>query len=203
MTSSVTINPPAHAPAEPAQQLHACNNLLVGTVNILGLEMNADDVIRRVEAGERITVTTDHRPVAEIIPLRSRTWTWSPRDEAVSILRKTMSDPEVADVLAELQAEPIPTTVGIWEVTHHISKVIHRAAAGEAMLVIDHNRPIAVIVPLPSTGDPAVDQLIREGKLTPARNPGGIAALLALEPVAASNGEDAAAVVSEFRTDHA
>jgi prevent-host-death family protein len=103
MTSSVTINPPARAPAETVQQPHLCNNLLVGTIGIRELETNADDIIRRVEAGERITVTVDERPVAEIIPARPRTWI--PRDEAVALLRETTFDPEMADVLAELRAE--------------------------------------------------------------------------------------------------
>ncbi|ACU54918.1 conserved hypothetical protein [Acidimicrobium ferrooxidans DSM 10331] len=30
------------------------------------------EVIRRVESGERLTVTVDRRPVAEIVPLRRR-----------------------------------------------------------------------------------------------------------------------------------
>ena len=60
------------------------------------------------------------------------------------------------------------TTMGIREGTRHTSKVIHRAAAGETVLITEHDRPIAMLVPLPSTGDPRVDELIRDGKLTPA-----------------------------------
>ncbi|WP_322748200.1 MULTISPECIES: hypothetical protein [unclassified Frankia] len=92
-------------------------------------------------------------------------------------------------------------TMGIREVTRQTSKVIHRAAAGETVLITEHDRPIAMLVPLPSTGDPAVDELIRAGKLTPASNPGGIAALLAIRPAAASHGGDTAEVVSELRAD--
>src|SRR5947207_1723059 len=73
-------------------------------------------------------------------------------------------------------------TVGIREVTRHTSKVIHEAAAGETVVITEHDQPIAMLVPLPSTGDPVVDQLIREGKLSPASNPGGMAALLAIRP---------------------
>src|SRR5215468_3468559 len=93
-------------------------------------------------------------------------------------------------------------SVGIREVTRHTSKVIHRAAAGETVLITEHDRPIAMLVPLPSTGDPEVDQLIREGKLTPASNPGGLTALLAIKPAPASNDNDTAEVVSELRADH-
>ena len=91
--------------------------------------------------------------------------------------------------------------MGIREITHHTSKVIHRAAAGETVIITEHDKPIAMLVPLPRTGDPAVDQLIREGKLTPASNPGGTAALLAIKPVAASQDVDTAEIVSELRED--
>lgn len=89
--------------------------------------------------------------------------------------------------------------MGIREVTRHTSQVIHRAAAGETVLITEHDRPIAMLVPLPSTGDPVVDELIRTGQLTPASNPGGIEALLAIKPVPASNELSAADAVSELR----
>lgn len=93
------------------------------------------------------------------------------------------------------------TMVGIREITRNTSKVIHRAAAGESIVITEHDRPIAMLIPLPSTGDPRVDELIHEGKLTPASNPGGIAALLAIEPVSTGSPVDTAQVVSELRDD--
>jgi prevent-host-death family protein len=36
------------------------------------LRNNGGDVLRRVEAGERLTVTRDGRPVAELVPLERR-----------------------------------------------------------------------------------------------------------------------------------
>jgi antitoxin (DNA-binding transcriptional repressor) of toxin-antitoxin stability system len=92
-------------------------------------------------------------------------------------------------------------TMGIREVTRHTSKVIHEAAAGETVIITEHDQPIAMLVPLPRTGDPVVDQLIREGKLSPASNPGGLAALLAIRPVAAGDDSDTAEVVSDLRAD--
>jgi len=89
--------------------------------------------------------------------------------------------------------------MGIREVTRNTSKVIHRAAAGETVVITEHDRPIAMLVPLPATGDPEVDRLIREGVLTPAGNPGGVAALLAIRPVPASDDTDSADVVSDQR----
>lgn len=91
--------------------------------------------------------------------------------------------------------------MGLREVTRQTSKVVHRAAAGETVVITEHDKPIAMLVPLPDTGDPAVDQLIREGKLTPASNPGGVAALLAVQPAPTSHTVDSAEVISELRED--
>ena len=63
---------------------------------------------------------------------------------------------------------------------------------GETVVITEHDRPIAMLVPLPDTGDPTVDRLIRDGKLTPASNPGGVAALLAITPAPATDGSDTA-----------
>lgn len=38
------------------------------------LRNNIGEVLRRAEAGERITVTVAGRPVAELGPVRDRTW---------------------------------------------------------------------------------------------------------------------------------
>jgi prevent-host-death family protein len=82
-----------------------CNNGFMGAVGLRELRTNASEVIRRVEAGERVTVTVDRRPVAEIVPLRRRAWL--PRHEALALLRYTRSDPEMTDLLAELRAERV------------------------------------------------------------------------------------------------
>lgn len=42
------------------------------TVTIRDLRNHGGDVVERVEAGERVTVTRDGRPVAELRPVRSR-----------------------------------------------------------------------------------------------------------------------------------
>ena len=93
------------------------------------------------------------------------------------------------------------TMLGIREVTRNTSRVIHRAAAGETIVITEHDRPIAMLVPLPDTGNPAVDDLIRNGTLTPASIPGGVAALLAIEPIPASDDTDTAAIVSDLRAE--
>ena len=67
------------------------------------------------------------------------------------------------------------------------------------MLITEHDRPIAMLVPLPSTGDPVVDELIRTGQLTPASTPGGIETLLAIKPALASGALNVSDIVSELR----
>jgi antitoxin (DNA-binding transcriptional repressor) of toxin-antitoxin stability system len=42
-------------------------------------------VLRRVEAGESLRVTVDRRPVAELVPLPSRT-AWVPRQRVIDSL---------------------------------------------------------------------------------------------------------------------
>lgn len=43
-----------------------------GSISVRDLGNTVSEVIRRVESGERLTVTVDRRPVAEIVPLRRR-----------------------------------------------------------------------------------------------------------------------------------
>ena len=90
--------------------------------------------------------------------------------------------------------------MGIREVTRRTSQVIHQAAAGETVVITEHDRPIAMLVPLPKTGDEVVDEMIMRGELTPASNPGGTAALLAFTPVEdGDDGIDSAEIISQLR----
>jgi len=42
------------------------------SVSVRELRNTVSEVLRRVEGGERVTVTVDRRPVAELVPLRRR-----------------------------------------------------------------------------------------------------------------------------------
>jgi prevent-host-death family protein len=42
------------------------------SVSVRELRNTVSAVLRRVESGERVTVTVDRRPVAELVPLRRR-----------------------------------------------------------------------------------------------------------------------------------
>lgn len=42
------------------------------SVSVRELRNTVSEVLRQVEGGERVTVTVDRRPVAELVPLRRR-----------------------------------------------------------------------------------------------------------------------------------
>lgn len=68
-----------------------CYNKAMGSsISVRDLRNTVSEVLRRVEAGERLTVTVDRRPVAEIVPLRRR-WT-VPADEAFAIASRHAAD---------------------------------------------------------------------------------------------------------------
>lgn len=73
-------------------------------VSVRELRNHTADVLRRVEAGERLRVTVDRRPVAELVPLPSRR-TWVPRDRVVQAL--TQADAGLGDELAEALPDTI------------------------------------------------------------------------------------------------
>ena len=59
-------------------------------------------VLRRVQAGEELTVTQNGRPVAEIIPLRSERRRWMSRDELIDLLEHAQADPGLRADLARM-----------------------------------------------------------------------------------------------------
>jgi prevent-host-death family protein len=73
-------------------------------VSVRELRNHTAAVLRRVEAGERLRVTVDRRPVAELVPLPSRA-TWVPR-------RRVLEGLTQADAgLREELAEALPDTI--------------------------------------------------------------------------------------------
>ena len=75
-----------------------------GDVSVRELRNHTADVLRRVEAGERLRVTVDRRPVAELAPLPARD-IWVPRERVLSALAQ--ADAALRDELAEA----LPDTV--------------------------------------------------------------------------------------------
>ncbi|MFT4135876.1 type II toxin-antitoxin system Phd/YefM family antitoxin [Microbacterium sp.] len=62
-------------------------------------------VLRRVEAGEDITITVHGRPVARLVPARDDGRRPMPREEFVAWLNKKQADPGLRDLLRELASE--------------------------------------------------------------------------------------------------
>ena len=64
------------------------------------LRNTVSDVLRRVERGERLTVTVDRRPVAEIVPLRRRRAV--PVADALAVVSRHAADRRLLDDVRSL-----------------------------------------------------------------------------------------------------
>ncbi|HXE44400.1 MAG TPA: type II toxin-antitoxin system prevent-host-death family antitoxin [Conexibacter sp.] len=62
-------------------------------------------LLRRVEEGEEIVITTRGKPVAALVPLRERRRSWLPRAELVRRLATAQADPGLRADLARLAGE--------------------------------------------------------------------------------------------------
>lgn len=82
------------------QPSHTCYARGMDTASVRRLRNDISELLRRVEAGEEITVTVSGRPVARLAPLASRPSSipWSILDEA---LRHAAADARLAAELAE------------------------------------------------------------------------------------------------------
>lgn len=58
--------------------------------------------------------------------------------------------------------------VGIRELRDHLSKYLDEVRQGNDVVVTDRGRAIARILPM--SGETTLDRLIREGRVTPAKN---------------------------------
>jgi prevent-host-death family protein len=59
-------------------------------------------VLRRVQAGEEVTITVNGRPVAQLLPLVHNRRRWLPRAELIARLRAGQADPGLRADLARL-----------------------------------------------------------------------------------------------------
>jgi prevent-host-death family protein len=67
-------------------------------VSVRELRNHTAEVLRRVEAGERLRITVDRRPVAELAPLAARS-EWVPKQRVVDAL--VQADSGLSDELAD------------------------------------------------------------------------------------------------------
>lgn len=63
---------------------------VASSISVRDLRNTVSEVLRRVEGGERLTVTVDRRPVAEIVPLRRRRS--APAAEALTVASRHAAD---------------------------------------------------------------------------------------------------------------
>ncbi|HEX4109593.1 MAG TPA: type II toxin-antitoxin system prevent-host-death family antitoxin [Solirubrobacteraceae bacterium] len=73
-------------------------------VSVRELRNHTAEVLRRVEAGERVRITVDRRAVAELSPLPGRS-AWVPRQRALDEL--IQADPALRDDLADALPDTI------------------------------------------------------------------------------------------------
>lgn len=62
-------------------------------------------VLRRVQSGERVTITVNGRAVADLVPVQQSPRSWLGRDELVSRLSRFQADPGLRDDLQRLAGD--------------------------------------------------------------------------------------------------
>jgi prevent-host-death family protein len=77
---------------------------VMSAVSVRDLRNHTAEVLRRVEDGERIQITVDRRPVAELVPLPRRS-TWVPRERLKA--RFVQADPGLRRDLDEAQPDTV------------------------------------------------------------------------------------------------
>jgi prevent-host-death family protein len=65
-------------------------------------------------------------------------------------------------------AESHPARVGVRELRQNLSVYLDRVKAGETLEVTEHGQPVAQLGPRPATPVSIIDQMIAEGRITPA-----------------------------------
>ena len=62
-----------------------------------------------------------------------------------------------------------PTRVGVRELRQNLSIYLDRVKAGETLEVTEHGQPVARLAPNPPARLSILDQMIADGRVTPAR----------------------------------
>lgn len=72
-------------------------------VSIRELRNSTSAVVSELEAGERLTLTVNRRPVADILPHVEERSPWVPAGELRRIVREAPADPALLDDIAEIR----------------------------------------------------------------------------------------------------
>jgi antitoxin (DNA-binding transcriptional repressor) of toxin-antitoxin stability system len=73
-------------------------------VSIRELRNSTSAVVSELEAGERLTLTVNRRPVADILPHAEDRDPWVPSSELRRIVREAPADPALLADLAEIRS---------------------------------------------------------------------------------------------------
>ena len=82
--------------------LRRCYSRSMSEVASRDLRNDTAGVLRRVQAGEDITITVSGRPVARLTAVRPQRRRWLPKAELLTRLRHAQADPGLRDDLAVL-----------------------------------------------------------------------------------------------------
>ncbi|BBY95669.1 antitoxin [Mycobacterium gallinarum] len=85
--------------------LQKCYSRSMSTVASRELRNDTAGVLRRVQAGEEVTITVNGRAVAMITAVQPRRRRWVSKAELVRRLETSQADPGLRDDLAELAGE--------------------------------------------------------------------------------------------------
>ena len=66
------------------------------------------------------------------------------------------------------ELEPRPARVGVRELRQNLSVYLDRVKAGETLAVTEHGQPVAQLAPHPTKAVSIIDQMIADGRITPA-----------------------------------
>ncbi|HVD87238.1 MAG TPA: hypothetical protein VNB59_07495 [Solirubrobacterales bacterium] len=72
-------------------------------VSIRELRNSTSSVVAELEAGERLTLTVNRRPVADILPHAEKRDPWVPVSELRRIVHEASADPGLLDDLADVR----------------------------------------------------------------------------------------------------
>lgn len=74
-------------------------------VSVRELRNHTAEVVAAVRSGERVTLTVNRRPVADVVPHEPRRSPWVPSSTLRRIVDETGSDPGLLDDLADVRSE--------------------------------------------------------------------------------------------------
>ena len=77
------------------------------SVSIRELRNSTSSVVSELEAGERLTLTVNRRPVADILPHAEYRDPWVPAAELRRIVHEAPADPGLLDDLADVRGAEI------------------------------------------------------------------------------------------------